>query len=130
MLINSGNEPSLYPCPVSNILGWVPLIPCFVACNKHLTLQHGIGSHQGSVADTCPDTGNCSRIFEFSPWMWCYWRGQPRKVSVAEAEARRQEWQSQGNQQAVKTLKLCREEQWDEFCRCQHCSQAEEADKQ
>ena len=32
------NYPSLYICPVSNILGRVPLIPCFVAGNKHPTL--------------------------------------------------------------------------------------------
>ena len=41
---------------------------------------------------------------------YLYGRGQPRKISVAEAEARRQEQQSQANPQAAKTLKRRREE--------------------
>jgi len=32
---SGSNEPSLYICPVSNVLGRVPLIPCFIAGNKH-----------------------------------------------------------------------------------------------
>ena len=36
--------------------------------------------------------------------------GQPRKVSVAEAEARRQGGLCQAREQAMKTLKQCREE--------------------
>ena len=50
-------------------------------------------------------------------------------ISVAEAEARRQELLSQTNQQAAKTLKLRREERGDEFKR-QHWRQAAEADGQ
>ena len=33
---SSSNEPSLYICPVSNVLGSVPLIPCFLAGKKML----------------------------------------------------------------------------------------------
>ena len=77
---------------------------------------------------------NISRLFEDSPWMWYYGRGQPKKVSVAEAEARRQERRtrrrSQANQQAEKTLKRRREERWDEFFKRQHGRQAAEADGQ
>ena len=40
---------------------------------------------------------------------------QTRKVSVAEAESRRQERQCQARQQAAKTLKLLREERGNEF---------------
>ena len=85
---SSRNEPGLYICPVNNVLGSVPLIPYFLAGNKHLTLAHGKGSGQGAIADTCPDAGN-SRLFEVSPWMWRYGRGQPRKLSVTEAEGDR-----------------------------------------
>ena len=49
--------------------------------------------------------------------------GQPRKVSVAGAEASRQEWQSQA-------LKRLREERWDEFDARQHCFRAAEVDGQ
>ena len=62
--------------------------------------------------------------------MWCYGKGQPRKVSVAEAEARRQERRSQARQQAAKTLKRHRDERGDEFYTRQHSSQAGEADGQ
>ena len=62
--------------------------------------------------------------------MWHQGTGQPRKVSVAETEARRQEQWSQANQQAETTLKLHREERGKEYYKRQHCSQAAEADGQ
>ena len=41
------------------------------------------------AADTRPDSGNGSRLYELNLWMWRYGRGQARKVSVAKAmEAR------------------------------------------
>ena len=109
------------------------LIPCFVASNMHQTLLNGIGSRQDAVAGTCPDTENCSRrLFEVSPWMWRHGMGQSRKVSVAEAETRRQVTGTadSANQQAAKTLKWRREERGHEFYKCQHGRQAEEADGQ
>ena len=102
MLLNSSNEPSLYICPVSNVLGSVPIIPL----TPILTL------------------------FEVSPWLWRYGRGQPRKVSVAEAEARRHELLSQTREQVAKTLKRRKEERGDEFYKRQHGRQAAEADGQ
>ena len=102
---SSSSQPCLYICPVSNVLGSVPLIPCFIASNIRPTLLHSFGSRQGAIADTRPGAGNGSRLFELSPWMWRYGRGQPRKVSVAEAEARRRERTSASRQQAAETLK-------------------------
>ena len=40
---------------------------------------------------------------------------QPRKVSAAEAETRRQEGQCQARQQEAETLKWSRDERGDEF---------------
>ena len=59
-------------------------------------------SRQGAVADTRPDAGNCSRLFEVYGQLWHRqpldvalrgpaWREQSRKESVGEAEAKRQE---------------------------------------
>ena len=62
--------------------------------------------------------------------MWRYGRGQPRKVTVAEVEARRLERRSQANQQAAKILKRRREERADELYKRQHGRQAAEADGQ
>ena len=112
---SSGNEPSLYLCPAGNVLGRVPMIPCFVAGNKHPTLPHSIGSRQGAVADTRQDAGNGSRLYELSPWMWRYGRGQPRKASVAVAEARRQERVSEARRQAAETAKRRREQRGDDY---------------
>ena len=79
-IASSSNEPSLYICPVSNVLGSVPLIPCFVAGNKHPTLLHrdSFCSSQRAIADTHPGAGNGSRLFELSPWMWRYTGWRPR----------------------------------------------------
>ena len=123
---SSSNEPSLYICPVSNVLGRVPLIPCFVAGNKHPTLPHSFGSRQGAIADTRPGAGNGSRLFELSPWMWRCGRGQPRKVSVAEAEARRRERTSASRQQAAETLKWRLDQRGADFYERQRHSRTEE----
>jgi len=112
---------------VSNVLGCVPLIPCFIAGNKHPTLPHSLGSRQGAVADTRPGAGNGSRLFEMSPWMWRYGRGQPRKVSVAEAEARRQERTSASRQQGAVTLKRRLEQRGADFYERQRSRRAGQA---
>ena len=124
---SGSNEPSLYICPVSNVLGRVPLMPCFIAGNKHPTLPHSLGSRQGAVADTRPGAGNGSRLFEMSPWMWRYGRGQPRKVSVAEAEARRQERTSASRQQGAVTLKRRLEQRGADFYERQRSHRAGQA---
>ena len=49
---SSSNLPSLYICPVSNVLGRVPLIPCFIAGNKHPTLPHSNVAGQREVMIT------------------------------------------------------------------------------
>ena len=46
--------------------------------------------------------------------------GAAKKVSVAEEEAQRQEWQCQVKQQPTKTLKWRWEERGDEFYNRQH----------
>jgi len=86
--------PCLYICPVKNVLGRVPMIPCFVAGNTQPTIPHRFARGGRAVlgagaADTRPDSGNGSRLYELHLWMWRYGRGQVRKVSVTKAmEAR------------------------------------------
>ena len=87
--------------------------------------QIGLGEASGLFTATrlCPrEEAQCYQEENYS-----YRRRQPRKVFVAEAEARRQVQQSQANQQAVKTLNRRREEHRDEFYTLQHCHQAVEA---
>jgi hypothetical protein len=42
-------------------------------------------------ADTQPDSGNSSRLYEVNLWLWRYGLGQPRTMSIDEAEAARQD---------------------------------------
>jgi len=91
---SSSALPCLYICPVKNVLGRVPMIPCFVAGNTQPTIPHGFArggraALGAGAADTRSDSGNGSRLYELNLWMWRYGRGQARKVSVANAmEAR------------------------------------------
>ena len=79
---SSSNEPCLCICPVSNVLAvclWF-LASLLVTNTQQLhTGWHSFGSRQEAITDTRPGAGNGSRLFELSPWMWCYGRGQPRK---------------------------------------------------
>ena len=81
--------PSLYVCPVDNVLGRVPLIPCYLNGNTSNTLPH---RYRGAIpteaaADSRPDSGTGSRLFEINIWMWRYGRTFPRDVTVADAVA-------------------------------------------
>jgi hypothetical protein len=83
--------PSLYLCHAKNVLGRVPMIPSFVAGNAHPTIPHSFRGRRlgGGMADTQPNRGNGSRLYEVNLWMWRYGRGQERKVSVRKCmEAR------------------------------------------
>ncbi len=64
----------------------------------------------GAFADTSAGRGNVSRLYELNLWMWWYGRGQPRHVTVAEAEQRHKERTSDAQRKAAATLKRRREE--------------------
>ena len=85
---SSTNLPSLYLCRAENVLGRVPMMPCFVAGNSTPTLPHQFGDLDGAVADTSAGRSNGSRLYELNLWMWRYGRGQPRHITVAEAAQR------------------------------------------
>ena len=83
--------PSLYICHVKNILGSVPIIPCFVGGNTQPTIPYRFRTQRGRAAwaaDTRPDAGNGSRVYELNLWMWRYGRGQERKVSILDCSRR------------------------------------------
>ena len=47
---SSSKLPSLCICLARNVLGRVPLTPCFVRGNRTPTLPHSLGNRQGAVA--------------------------------------------------------------------------------
>lgn len=91
MLYDSASSaaiPFLYICHCKNILGRVPLIPCFVAGNSHPTIPHSYSrqiNQTAALADSRNNSGNGSRLYEVNVWMWRYGRGQARKETVLEA---------------------------------------------
>ena len=105
--------PSLYIGPVANVLGRAPLIPCFIDGNTHPTIPYKFKNSRilGSAsADTQPDRGNGSRLYEVNLWLWRYGRGQPRTMFIDEAEAARQDRISEARRRAEETKKRSREE--------------------
>ena len=104
--------PSLYICHVRNVLGRVPLMPCFVGGNSNPTIPHSFRSRNlsGGVADTRHDKGNGSRLYEVNIWMWRYGRGQERTQSVVEAMQERADRVKRARQVAGATLKRRRME--------------------
>ena len=90
------------------------LIPCFIDGNTHPTIPYKFKNSRllGSAsADAQPDRGNCSRLYEVNLWLWRYGRGQPRTMSIeeAEAEAARQDRVSEARIWAEETKKRRRE---------------------
>ena len=70
MLYDSASNPRLpclYICPVANVLGRAPFIPCFIGGNSHPTIPYRFKDDRrighGS-ADTQRDRGNGSRLYE------------------------------------------------------------------
>ncbi len=76
-------EPCLYichSCPVANVLGRAPLIPCFICGNSYPTIPHRFKDDQrlgDASAGTQQDRGNCSRLYEVNIWMLRYGRAAP-----------------------------------------------------
>ncbi len=111
MLYDSASNPRLpilYVCPVTNVLGRSPLIPCFVGGNRNPTFPHSFKEDQrlGSAsADTHRDQGNGSRLCEVKIWTWRYGRGRLRMVSITEAERIRSERVSEIRIRAAETRK-------------------------
>ena len=115
MLYDSASNlrlPCLYICPLANVLGRAPLIPCFIGGNSHPTIPYRFKDDLrlgDASVDTQRDRGNGSRLDEVNIWMWRYGRGRPRMVSIAEAERIRSERVSESRTRAAETSKRRRE---------------------
>ncbi len=60
--------PSLYVCPLENVLGRVPLIPCYLNGNSVNTIPHCFRGKipREAAADSRPDSETGSRLFEIN----------------------------------------------------------------
>ena len=99
--------PTLYVCPVENVLGSVPLMPCYLKGNQHNTIPHSLRNNvpAGAAADSRPNSGTGSRLFEVNMWMWRYGRALPRKISVEDAEEMRRKRVQESRRKGAETLK-------------------------
>ena len=99
--------PTLYVCPVENVLSRVPLMPCYLKGNLHNTITHALRYEvpDGAAADSRPDSGTGSRLFEVNMWMWRYGRAFPRKISVEDAEEMRRKRVQESRRRGAETLK-------------------------
>jgi hypothetical protein len=111
MLYEHGDKqvPTLHICPVGNVLGRVPLIPCFLRGNTAPTIpfsfrgQRALGRY--AMADGRPDSGSGSKLYEVNIWMWKYGRAHPRGISVADAQKRRREREGDARRRGWETGK-------------------------
>ena len=81
------------------------------------TLPHSFGTRQGAVADSRNGAGNGRRLYEVNIWMLRYGRGQPRRVTVAEAELQRKAAISDARRRAAGTMMRHREERGEDYYR-------------
>ena len=104
---------SLYVCQVENVLGRVPLIPCYLNGNSLNTIPHWHSFRSRipleAAADSRPDSGTGSSLFEVSIWMWKYGRTFPREFSVEDAVATKKKRVQESRARAAATLQRKRE---------------------
>ncbi len=104
---------SLYVCPVENVLGRVPLIPCYLKGNSVNSIPHCFRGKipREASADSRPDSGTGSRLFEIM-WMWRYGSTFPRQISVDQAVELRKKRVQESRARGAETLRRRREAAW------------------
>ncbi len=104
--------PSLYVCPVENVLGRVPLIQCYLDGNTSNTIPH---MYRGAIpaeaaADSRLDSETGSRLFKITIWIWRYGRTFPLDVTVADAVAMRKQQFEESRARGAANLQCLREQ--------------------
>jgi hypothetical protein len=107
--------PSLYVCPVGNVLRRVPLIPCYLNGNSVNTIPHCSRGKipREAAADPRPDSGTGSRLFEINMWMWRNGRTFPRQISVVQAVEFRKKRVQESRARGAETLRRLRDAAWE-----------------
>ncbi len=92
---------------MENVLGRVPLMPCYLKGNLHNTIPHSLlhAVPAGAAADSRPDSRTGSRLFKVNIWMWRYGRAFPRKMSVEDAVEMRLKRVQESRRRGAETLK-------------------------
>jgi hypothetical protein len=106
--------PSLYVCPVENVLGRVPLIPCYLNGNSVNSIPHFFRGKipREAAAYSRPDSGTGSRLFEINMWIWRYGRTFPRQISLDKAVELRKKRLQEFRARGAATLRRRRDGAW------------------
>jgi hypothetical protein len=105
--------PTLYVGRIEDLLGRVPLFPCFLDGNTTSTIPHKYAPQQKQAFEFgCADgSGQGSRrgshVYEINTWLWNFGRPQPRiaGLSVAKTERIRRASRSDSARRAAGTRK-------------------------
>ena len=103
--------PTMYICPVTNVLGQIPLIPCYMDGQKHPTVPYRFKKSElgGAIADSRQDNETGSRLYELNVWLWNYGRSLLRPISVAVTDKIVQKRMSKSRLKGAETKKRRRE---------------------
>ena len=87
--------PTLYVGRIQDLLGRVPLIPCFLDGNATSTIPHKYASRQktafecGCADGPGPASRKGSHVYEINTWLWSFGRPQPRVGGLSVSKAQR-----------------------------------------
>ena len=87
--------PCLYVAPAENMVGRIPLMPCFLDGNATPTIPHKYSKNKNSCfpagcADSAAEDGRRgSNVYEVNTWLWQFGRGKPRLggLTIEETQA-------------------------------------------
>ena len=105
--------PTLYVGRVEDLLGRVPLVPCFLDGNATSTIPHKYNSRQrdafecGCADGVGPNSRRGSHVYEINTWLWNFGRPQPRVggLSVSKTEKIRRKSRSEASKRGWATKK-------------------------
>ena len=82
--------PCLYVANAENMVGRIPLMPCFLDGNSTPTIPHKYSKNKNSCfpagcADSAAEDGRRgSNVYDVNPWLWQFGRGKPRLGTIKE----------------------------------------------
>jgi hypothetical protein len=103
--------PCLYVAPAQNMVGRVPLIPCFLAGNSIPTIPHMFSKRRdpgfpfGCADSAAVDGRRGSNVYEVNLWRWQFGRGKPRLggLTIEQTMARKSAVADALNKKAAET---------------------------
>ncbi len=70
--------PCLYVAPAENMVGRIPLMPCFLGLRQSLTSTARTRFHVSRRVVQTQLQRSCSNVYEVNSWLWQFGRGKPR----------------------------------------------------